>query len=70
MYLIALTKSRNPKAKSRNVRLKIETYERLDQYLIELMAEKGERLTLNDAVVSLLDEHYKHKSDNDRGNSA
>jgi hypothetical protein len=43
--------------KKRNVSLKIETYEKLEQYKIKLMSEKGNsRLTFDDVVNSLLKE--------------
>jgi len=42
--------------KKRNVSLKIETYERLEEYKIRLMSEKGDsRLTFDDAIHELLD---------------
>ena len=52
-------KERNPNASSRNVKLRIQTYDELDKYLTALVVQKGDRkLTLNDAVTFLLDEHY------------
>jgi len=47
--------------RKRNVALKIETYERLEKYLIELIRERGSpRLTFDDAINALLDEHEAH----------
>jgi len=44
--------------RKRNVALKIETYERLERYLIELIRKRGSpRLTFDDAINALLDEH-------------
>ena len=55
-----VARSRSSKVESRNVKLTIETYNRLDKYLLELMTQKGIRkLTLNDAVAALLDEQHK-----------
>lgn len=40
----------------RNVRLKMETYDKLEKYLLDLMQERGTPwLTLDDAVNSLLE---------------
>jgi len=61
--MITLSRKRNPEANSRNVRLNIKTYEQLERMLIELIAKKGVRLTLNDAVKVLLDEHDQHQEE-------
>ncbi|MEM1949429.1 MAG: hypothetical protein QXO30_07505 [Candidatus Caldarchaeum sp.] len=46
------------KVSKRNVALKIETYNRLEKYLVELMRKRGSpRITLDEAVNALLDEH-------------
>jgi hypothetical protein len=56
-----MSKVRSPNAKTRNVRLDIETYTRLDRFATELVTERGSRkITMDDAVKSLLDEHEKH----------
>ena len=53
-----MARPRSSKVDSRNVKLDIPTYERLDKYIIELVNQKGERkITLGDAVAALLDEH-------------
>ena len=51
------------KVKKRNVSLKIATYERLERYMIELIRKRGSpRLTFDDAINALLDEHEsKHE---------
>lgn len=57
-----MSKQRSETAAYRNIRLRIETYEKLDQYLFELMKDKNnKRLALDDAVKTLLDEHYSTK---------
>ena len=40
------------------MRLKLETHERLKSFLIQLMAEKNEMLTFDDAINELLDRYY------------
>ncbi|MGA2239021.1 MAG: hypothetical protein ABSG74_07405 [Candidatus Bathyarchaeia archaeon] len=53
-----MARPRSSKVDSRNVKLDIPTYDRLDKYVIELVNQKGERkITLGDAVAALLDEH-------------
>ncbi len=38
------------------------TYNRLDKYATELVTESGNRkITMNDAVKALLDDHEKHQ---------
>jgi len=47
----------------RNVVLKVQTHKRLTQYLLELQNEKGNpRLTMDEAISGLLDEHTKRRS--------
>jgi len=42
----------------RNVALRIETYERLERFLLDLMRKRGTtRVTFNEAINALLDEH-------------
>jgi len=59
---------RKPKknVKTRNVVLKIESYKKLEQYKVDLMKEKGgdASVTFDDAVVTLLEEHYDRKTNN------
>jgi hypothetical protein len=54
-----MSKQRKQTVKYRNIRLSLDTYEELDKYLFELMQKRGERrLSLDDAVKALLDEHH------------
>ena len=56
-----MSKARSSTVKTRNVRLDMETYTRLDKVATELVNELGSRkVTMDDAVRSLLDEHDKH----------
>jgi len=42
----------------RNIALRIETYERLERFLLELMRKRGTtRVTFDEAINALLDEH-------------
>jgi len=48
----------------RNVVLKIETYNRLEKLLVELVKERGTlRVSFDEAVNMLLDEHEKRESE-------
>lgn len=50
--------------KKRNVVLRIETYQRLQKYLLELMQKRGDpRITFDDAIATLLDEHEVSKNE-------
>jgi hypothetical protein len=51
-----MAQKRKEDASYRNVRLKIETYDKLQKYLLNLMQDKGTPwLTLDDAVNNLLE---------------
>ena len=51
-------KPRKHGVKKRNIVLKIETYERLQRYLLELIQRRGDpRITFDEAINALLDEH-------------
>ena len=51
-----VAQKRKERVRIRNVRLKMETYDKLERYLLDLMQEKGTPwLTLDDAVNSLLE---------------
>jgi len=52
-----MPKPRSSHIRRRNIALKIETYERLEKFLLELSRERGKRLTFDDAVSALLDEY-------------
>ncbi len=42
--------------------LKVQSHKRLTQYLVELQSQReNPRLTMDEAVSALLDEHEKHK---------
>jgi hypothetical protein len=63
VYWLAMSKPRSNGVTTRNVRLDIGTYERLDRYALELANERGSRkVTLNDATAALLDAHDKARS--------
>lgn len=56
---MAMPKSRKEVSK-RNIVLKIETYNRLERFLLEVMKVKGSpRVTFDEAVNFLLDEYEK-----------
>ena len=51
-----VAQKRKERVRIRNVRLKMETYDKLEKYLLDLMQEKGTPwLTLDDAVDNLLE---------------
>jgi len=52
-----MPKPRSSHVRRRNIALKIETYEHLEKFLLELSRERGKRLTFDDAVSALLDEY-------------
>jgi len=55
---------------TRNVVLKIETYNRLDKYKIKLIGEKGDsKLIFDDVINELLDKEYA-KSSNAKKNAS
>jgi|GEM_PF-1120462 len=55
--------------KKRNVVLKMETYERLQRYLLELIQKrKTPRVTFDEAINALLDEHEGKLGDEESGN--
>jgi len=56
---MAMPKSRK-KVSKRNIVLKIETYNRLEKFLLEIMKMKSSpRVTFDEAVNFLLDEHER-----------
>ncbi len=58
-----MPKRRKQNIKYRNVRLSIETYQKLDNYLIELIQKKGDRhISLDEAIKSLIEAYYSIKS--------
>jgi len=51
-----MSRQRKDNTQYRNIRLTIETYEKLDKYKIKLIGEKGDsRVTFDDAINILLD---------------
>jgi hypothetical protein len=51
----------------RNVRLYIDTYNKLDRYLLELMQKRGDRrLSFDDAIKTLIEDHYSYKKEKER----
>ncbi len=55
-----LSKQRSGNVAYRNIRLKMKNYERLEEYKLALINEKkNSRITLDDAVESLLDKYHK-----------
>jgi hypothetical protein len=58
-----MIKQRKDSVKYRNVRLSIETYNKLDRYLLELMQKRGDRrVSLDDAIKSLIEEYHLKKT--------
>jgi hypothetical protein len=57
-----LSKQRKKTVEYRNVRLSIDTYQKLDKYLLELIYKKGDRhISLDEAIKSLIEAYYKNK---------
>jgi len=57
-----LVKQRKQAVEYRNVRLSIQTYQKLDKYLIELIQKRGDRhISLDEAIKSLIDSYYSTK---------
>jgi hypothetical protein len=58
-----VVKLRKDSVKYRNIRLSIDTYNTLDRYLLDLIQKKGDRrLTLDDAIKSLIEEYHSKKT--------
>lgn len=54
-----MAQKRKPDVSRRNITLQIATYTKLDKYLLELMQKRNAtKLSLNDAIEALLEEHY------------
>lgn len=57
-----MVRKRKQAVEYRNVRLSIETYKKLDKYLIQLIQKRGDRrISLDEAIKSLIDSHYSTK---------
>jgi hypothetical protein len=64
---IHMVKPRKDDTDYRNVRLYIDTYNKLDRYLLELMQKRGDRrLSFDEAIKSLIEDHYSGKSEKER----
>jgi hypothetical protein len=62
-----MVKPRKDDTDYRNVRLDIDTYNKLDRYLLELIQKRGDRrLSFNEAIKSLIEDHYSSKSEKER----
>jgi hypothetical protein len=58
-----LVKQRKEDVDYRNVRLSIDTYHKIDKYLLELMQKRGDRhISLDEAINSLIEDHYAEKN--------
>lgn len=54
-----MAQKRKSDVSRRNITLQIATYSKLDKYLLELMQKRNKtKLSLNDAIKALLEEHY------------
>jgi hypothetical protein len=61
-----LAKKRKQAVEYRNVRLSIETYKKLDKYLLELIHKKGDRhISFDEAIKSLIEAYYSTKTKRD-----
>jgi hypothetical protein len=62
-----LVKQRKQTVEYRNVRISIDTYKKLDKYLIELINKRDNRhISLDEAIKSLIDSYYSTKSGKER----
>ena len=62
-----MVKQRKEDVDYRNVRLSIDTYNKLDKYLLELMQKRRDRhISLDEAINSLLEDHYSEKTKKDK----
>jgi hypothetical protein len=58
-----LAKQRKKTVEYRNVRLSIDTYMKLDKYLLELIQKRSDRhISLDEAIKSLIEAYYSIKS--------
>jgi hypothetical protein len=62
-----MVKPRKDDTDYRNVRLYINTYNKLDRYLLELMQKRGDRrLSFDDAIKTLIEDHYSYKKEREK----
>lgn len=60
MVCDGLSKQRSESVEYRNIRLKMETYTKLEEYKVSLINKKKDsHISLDDAVEALLEEHRK-----------
>ncbi|HZB15886.1 MAG TPA: hypothetical protein VE445_01870 [Nitrososphaeraceae archaeon] len=58
-----MVKQRKQTIEYRNVRLSIDTYKKLDKYLLELIQKRGDRhISLDEAIMSLIASYYSTKA--------
>ena len=58
-----MVKQRKQTIEYRNVRLSIDTYKKLDKYLLELIQKRGDRhISLDQAIKSLIALYYLTKA--------
>ena len=58
-----MVKQRKQTIEYRNVRLSIDTYKKLDKYLLELIQKRGDRhISLDEAIKSLIASYYSTKA--------
>jgi hypothetical protein len=56
-----------PRKDDTDYRLYIDTYNKLDRYLLELMQKRGDRrLSFDEAIKSLIEDHYSGESEKER----
>jgi hypothetical protein len=57
-----LAKQRKQAIEYRNVRLSMDTYKKLEKYLLELIQKRRNRhISLDEAIKSLIEAYYKNK---------
>jgi hypothetical protein len=62
-----MVKPRKDDTDYRNVRLNIDTYNKLDRYLLELIQKRGDRrLSFDEAIKSLIEDHYLYRKEKER----
>jgi hypothetical protein len=57
-----LVRHRKQTVEYRNVRLSIDTYTKLDKYVLELIQKRGDpHISIDEAIKSLIEDYYKNK---------
>jgi hypothetical protein len=58
-----LVKQRKQTVEYRNVRLSIDTYKKLEKYLLELIQRRGDRhISLDEAIKSLIEAYHSDRA--------